>query len=120
MNAQLDWIDRAGARAKGHRPDFTGDFALERVTSIALALAAELSVVRERSDTLERLLAAKGVIAGDEIESYAPDAVAARERGESTRAYVARIMRGAQQAVEAMDGFDPPIDDVCKSLSIDA
>lgn len=117
MNAQIDWIHLAQARAKGSRPDYTGNFALERVTSVALALAAELSVTRDRLDTVERLLARKGLIAADEIDSFAPDTNEAEERGLATKAYVARIMRGVQQAAEALEAFDAPMEDVCRELS---
>lgn len=117
MNAQIDWIDLAQTRAKGFRPDYTGDFALERMTSVALALAAELSVTRDRLDTLERLLSKKGLVAADEIDTFTPDADEVRARGISTKAYVARIMRAAQQAVEAMEAFDAPMEDVCLDLS---
>lgn len=120
MNADIDWIDRAGTRAKGFRPDYTGDFALERVTSIALALAAELSVVKERLDTVERLLDRKAIILADEIEAFLPDAGEAAARGLATKGYVARVMRGVQQAMEAMDAFDPPMEYVCRELSADA
>jgi hypothetical protein len=34
---------------------------------------------------------------------------AGEERGEATRAYIARVMRGFQQDVEAMANPDPPI-----------
>ncbi|MEY4872810.1 MAG: hypothetical protein RLZZ563_2140 [Pseudomonadota bacterium] len=74
-----------------------------------MALTAEVSVLRERLDTVERLLEVKGGLNRADIESYMPDARAGEERGEATRGYIARVMRGFQQDVEAMANPDPPI-----------
>jgi hypothetical protein len=117
MSEGIDWIARAGARAKGRRPQYFDDPAVDRLLSLAMALAGEVSVLRERLDTVERLLERAGTIDRDAIETYAPDPAAARERGEASRAYIARIMRGFQQDVEAMQNPDPPIEDIVKELS---
>ena len=109
MSEELDWIEASARRAKGRRPDYFDDPALDRLYSTVMALAAEVSALRERNDTLERLLEAGGVLDRDAIENYTPDRAAADERGEATRAYVNRVMRGFQQAVEAMEAEDPPV-----------
>lgn len=114
---QLDWVALSGRRAKGKRPDFFEDPALDRLYSAVFALAAEVSALRERQDTIERLLDAKGTLSRDDIESYVPDRQAGDERGLATQAYIARIMRGFQQEVEAMEGDDPPIMDIVEKLS---
>lgn len=117
MTEGIDWIARSGARAKGRRPAFFDEPALDRLYSLTLALASELSATRERLDTVERLLESGGTLRREEIEAYAPDREAGEERGESTRAYLARIMRGFQQEVEAMENPDPPIMDWVEKLS---
>ena len=53
----------ASRKSKGKRPWFYESKEAERVLNVALALAQELAVTRERMDTLERLLEAKGVLA---------------------------------------------------------
>jgi hypothetical protein len=113
----VDWIARAGTKAKGRRPDYFEDPAIDRLLSLAMALAAEVSVLRERLDTVERLLEAKGGFNRNDIESYVPDASAGEERGEATRAFITRVMRGFQQEVEAMANPDPPIMDWVEKLS---
>ena len=105
----LDWIARSGKRAKGRRPDYFDDPAIDRLLSMVLSLVGEVSVVRDRLDTVERLLDAKGTISREDIERYAPDRAAGEERGLATKAYIARIMRGFQQEQEAMQQPDPPI-----------
>ncbi|MBB4614792.1 hypothetical protein [Novosphingobium taihuense] len=117
MTEGIDWIARSGARAKGRRPAFFDEPALDRLYSLTLALASELSATRERLDTVERLLETGGTLRREDIEAYAPDRAAGEERGESTRAYIARIMRGFQQEVEAMENPDPPIMDWVEKLS---
>jgi hypothetical protein len=117
MSEDIDWIARAGTRAKGRRPEYFDDPAIDRLFSLAMALTAEVSVLRERLDTVERLLAAKGGINRAEIEAYVPDRAAGDERGEATRAFVARVMRGFSQEVEAMANPDLPIMEWVERLS---
>ena len=74
-------------------------------------------MLRERLDTVERLLEAKGGISRADIEAYVPDRAAGDERGAATRAFVARVMRGFQQDVEAMASPDPPITDWVERLA---
>ena len=117
MSEELDWVALSGKRAKGKRPDYFDEPALDRLYSVVFAMAAEVSALRERQDTVERLLDANGTISREDIESYAPDREAGEERGLATRAYISRIMRGFQQEVEAMEAQDPPIKDVVERLS---
>ncbi|MCU0948808.1 MAG: hypothetical protein MUF47_11245 [Porphyrobacter sp.] len=113
----LDWVALSGRRAKGKRPDFFENPALDRLYSTVFALAAEVSALRERQDTIERLLDANGTLSRADIENYVPDRAAGDERGLATQAYIARIMRGFQQEVEALEADDPPIMDVVERLS---
>ena len=117
MSEELDWITLSGRRAKGKRPEYFDDPALDQLYSTVFALAAEVSALRERQDTVERLLDAKGTIRREDIENYAPDRQAGQERGLATRAYIARIMRGFQQEVEALQACDAPIEDIVEKLS---
>jgi predicted nucleic acid-binding Zn-ribbon protein len=113
----VDWLARAGTRAKGQRPHYFDDPAQDRMLSILMALVSEVSVVRERIDTIERLLDAKGTISRADIEAYMPDKDAAHERSVSTKAYIARVMRALQQELEAMQNPDPPVEEVVQRLS---
>ena len=117
MTEGVDWIARAGTKAKGRRPAYFDDPAIDRLLSLAMALTAEVSVLRERLDTVKRLLEAKGGLSRAEIEAYAPDRAAGEERGEATRAFIARVMRGFQQDVEAMANPDPPIMDLVERFA---
>ena len=117
MSEELDWVALSGKRAKGKRPEYFDEPALDRLYSVVFAMAAEVSTLRERQDTVERLLDAKGTISREDIETYVPDRQAGEERGLATRAYISRIMRGFQQEAEAMEAQDPPIMDIVERLS---
>lgn len=116
MTEALDWMVRANAKAKGKRPRYFDDPAIDRTLSIVMALAGELSVLRERLDTVERLLEANGSIDRGDIEAYAPDREAAFERGAATREYIARILRGVQQDIETIQGEEPPMEELSRAL----
>ncbi len=93
-------LNEAGAKPAGKRPYFL-DPQVERVLAITMAVAQELAVSRQRVDTLERLLTAKGMLADGEIEGFAPGLVAATERAMWNQEYIARILRIVQQENEA-------------------
>lgn len=95
-----DAITEAGAKPAGKRPFFL-DAEIESVLAISMAIAQELAVTRQRADTLERLLEAKGVLTRDEIECFRPNADAAVERALANQEYIARVLRIVQQRNEA-------------------
>ncbi len=116
-NEDFDWVLASGRRAKGKRPEYFEDPALDRLYSVVFALAAEVSALRERQDTVERLLEKNGSLSREDVETFMPTREEGEERGLATKAYVSRIMRGFQQEVEAMEAEDPPIMEIVDRLS---
>lgn len=114
--SDLDWIALSGARAKGKRPAYFADPATDRLLSMVMALTAELSVTRERLDTVERLLERQGTLPTAAIEEYRPDRDAGYARGLATRAMIARVLRAVQQDMEALAEAEPPIEEVSAAL----
>ena len=100
--AALNDIVMAGDKSKGGRPIFFDDPAVERVLNISMAIATEVAVVRERMDTIERLLEAKGILSQSEIEAFVPTDEQAEERQLWHARYAARIMRYVQQELDAL------------------
>ena len=94
----------AGASSKpaGKRPYFL-DPQVERVMAITMAAVQELAVARQRIDTLERLLDAKGLLSRDEVEHFKPSPAEAAERGLWTQEYLARVLRILQQEAEGIE-----------------
>ncbi len=112
----LDWMLRANAKAKGKRPQYFEDPAIDRTLSILMALVGEVSVLRERLDTVERLLEAKGTITRTDIETFVPDREAGFDRGLATREFITRVMRGVQQDLQALKESEPPVEEVSREL----
>lgn len=98
----------AGAKAAGKRPWFFTDPDVERVMTITMAVAGEVAVLRQRLDTVERLLDEKGSITRSDIEEYTPDKNAADERGLWMEEYISRILRVMQQEREALETMNDP------------
>ena len=59
--------------AKGGRPLFLETPAQDDLLAIVVAVAQELAVMRERADTVERLLVQKGILGPEDVEDYKPD-----------------------------------------------
>ena len=116
--ADLDPIVLAGTRPKGKRPYFFKDPDVERVLSIAMVVAMEHAVTRQRLDALERLLESKGVATREELDQFKPDAAAEAERTTWMQSYIARVLRIVQQETEALENGakEPPLSDLIKQM----
>ena len=112
----IDWIARSGARAKGSRPKYFDDSAVDRLLSIVMALAGEVAIVKERLDTVERLLDARGTISRADIEAFEPTADAGHDRGLMHREFAARILRGVQQDMESLETDESCVEEVSRQL----
>lgn len=119
MKQSLDPLALSGAKAKGKRPFFFEDADVERLTNIVMALAQEVSVMRERLDTVERLLERKGSISQNDIENFEPSKQEADERGAWTQEFIARVLRILQQEREALDAADQYSEEVADELAKD-
>jgi hypothetical protein len=75
------------------RPQFFEDPAIDKVMSVVLALAQEVSVLRDRLDSVERLLDENGTLTCQDLESYRPDAAAEAARAERRADYLQRLFR---------------------------
>lgn len=65
---------------RGKRPRFHAAPGVDEVMSMVLALTQELSVLADRVDAAERVLARRGIALADEIETLDLDEAALRER----------------------------------------
>lgn len=99
----FDPLAQAGEKARGKRPWFLEDKDSERVLNIVMALAQEVSVMRQRLDTVERLLETKDVITRADIEAFTPSKEEAEARGAWNQEFIARILRIVQQENEAVE-----------------
>jgi len=88
--------------AKGKRPKFHDDEAVDRVLSIVMALAGEVSVLRERVDAHERLAAKHNLYGPADVDAFIPDEGAEADRSAWRNAYLRRVFRAVEQDIEAL------------------
>ena len=116
----LDPVALANAKARGKRPYFFRDPDVERVLSIAMAIAMEHAVTRQRLDALERLVEAKGLATRAELDAFVPGPEAEAERTRWMKEYIARVLRIVQQETEAVEraasGSDQAMEQVMDEL----
>ena len=115
-----DLLAAANRKSRGKRPYFLESRQTEQVLSIVMAVAQELAVLRERQDTLERILAERGLPGAAEIEAFVPDAAAREARGRWTEEYLARILRILHQDAESQQlPSEHSAEDVARELAGD-
>lgn len=113
----IDPLTMAGAKAKGKRPFFLDNPDNERVLNIVMTLAQEVAVMRERLDTVERLLEKNAVVTRADIEAFSPSKAEAQERGAMMQEFLARVLRIVQQEREALTADDQTSEDVADELA---
>jgi hypothetical protein len=87
-------------RAKGARPAFFKDPAIDQMYAVVIALTQELSVAIDRLDTVERLLDEKGVLSRADIETYREDGAVAEERNARRDDYIGRVFQILHEEAE--------------------
>ena len=80
-------------KAKGKRPVYFDDPENDKLLAIVMALAGEVSVLRDRLDTVERIATSRGVLLPGEIDSYAPGEAVLDERDARRAEYLERLLR---------------------------
>jgi hypothetical protein len=94
---------RSTAKAKGRRPYFFDDPAIDKVLAMTMAIAGELAVTRERLDTVERILAERGLLSAADIDAWRPDEQAKQERAVIRQEYIARVLMILRNEVEELE-----------------
>ncbi|ERT08126.1 hypothetical protein M595_1873 [Lyngbya aestuarii BL J] len=88
--------------AKGQRPVYLNDPQQDKLLGIIMALAGEVSVLRERLDTVERVLETKGILSTSEIETYQPDEKTSKNREQWRTEYLSRILRILEEEIDTI------------------
>lgn len=79
--------------AKGRRPYFMDNSESDQLLSMVTALVGEVSVLKDRLDTHERLAAAGKIATPEEIEAFVPDETVEDEREATRVAMLQRVFR---------------------------
>jgi hypothetical protein len=89
-------------KAKGERPEYL-DAEVEKVLSITMALAGEVAVMRERIDSIERLLEKAAVLTRADVDRYAPTPEEHAEREAWREGFLDVVLRVVTQEKEALE-----------------
>ncbi|MDX2222238.1 MAG: hypothetical protein SFV21_05790 [Rhodospirillaceae bacterium] len=87
--------------AKGKKPVYF-DSTTDKLLSMVLTLMGELSVVRDRLDTVERLAEKAKVFKVEDIETYDIPEEVNKIRMERRAAYIARVLKCVQDELDAL------------------
>lgn len=88
--------------ARGKRPRFHDDDAIDRLITIILTLTSEISVLRDRLDTVEMLGEKAGWLGVGVVDDFVADQPT-RERREAAReAYLGRVLHILNAEVEGL------------------
>jgi hypothetical protein len=104
--------------ARGKRPQFYDTPGMDEAMSMIMVLANELSVVRDRLDTVEKVAAAKGVILDAEIEAFEPDQAVLEARELQRQDFLARLFYLARkqaaelQTDDSAERYTKALDDI--------
>lgn len=79
--------------ARGKRPKYFADPALDQMHATLLAVTAELSVLQDRFDLIERVLDVRGVLTRADLENFVLDDEAESERSAKRDQLVHRLFR---------------------------
>lgn len=90
--------------AKGERPKYFDDAEVGKVLSMVVALAGEMAVMRDRLDTVERLLDSGELVTRAAIERFAPDEKVRTERDAWRQEFLAQVFRVIHEERERTSG----------------
>lgn len=102
--------------AKGKKPQYFSDPAVDKLLWMTLTMMEELAVARDRIDTLERLLEKRGLLGAAEIDGFRPDAAAAAERSARRAAFVERMLRAAHAELGEASGATDPSSEAVRAV----
>ncbi len=105
--------------AKGRRPYFFDDPNIDKLLAMIMALTGEVSVLRERLDTHERLAQKKKWASHQSIEDYEPDDITEAFRAQWRSEFIARVLRIVQVELDQItrEKQDKEYDEIVKEVS---
>ena len=86
--------NKSSTEIKGRNPHFFDDPNTDRLLTMVMELASEVSVLRDRLDTHERIAESKGLYTEAEVESFRPSDEAAAQRSAWRSRFLDRLLKG--------------------------
>ena len=93
-------------KAKGERPFFFDNPDVDKLLAMLMGLAGEVSVMRDRMDTIERLAAERGLFSEADIEAYAPSAEVMQQRAARRQEMLGEITRIVYSEIEGLEATE--------------
>lgn len=94
-------------KAKGKRPFYFSDSDIDKLLTMVMALAGELSVTRDRLDTVERIAASKNLFSEEDIENFELNSDALEARAARHQILFREITRVISSEIEELDRESP-------------
>jgi len=77
------------------------DNSVDNILAMVMTLTQEISVLTDRLDTIENLMAKKGQINIDDINSFEPDNELQEKRSERRKALLKRVLLPIEKALDS-------------------
>ena len=97
--------------AKGKRPLYFSDPNNDRMFAVLVALVGEVSMLRDRLATVEKLAEQAGTFAAADVEDYQPTDEEHREREVRRAEYLRRVFMVVQESMDELAQSDPAGED---------
>lgn len=91
-------------KAKGDRPFFFDNPDVDKLLAMLMGLAGEVSVMRDRMDTIEHLAAERGLFNAADIEAFEPNAEVLQQRAVRRQEMLGEITRIVYAEIEGLEG----------------
>ncbi len=90
----------SGIAIKGQAPQNFSDPATDHLMSMVMELMAEFSVMRDRLDSVERLIEDRGLFRQSDIDAYELSDEAAAARAKRHETYVGRVLKSIRDDLD--------------------
>ena len=90
-------------KAKGERPFFFDNPDVDKLLAMLMGLAGEVSVMRDRMDTIEHLAAERGLFSAADIEAFEPSAEVMQQRAARRQEMLGEITRIVYSEIEGLE-----------------
>ena len=86
--------------AKGKKPIYLDERSIDNLMAMIMTLTQEISVLRDRIDTIEKLLVDKKSITLEDIETFEPDDDLIKERKDRRQMLLKRVLLPIDKELE--------------------
>jgi hypothetical protein len=104
MTAETKPTPRLRKTVRGKRPEFHENAAIDRLVHMVMTLASEVSTLRDRIDTMERLGSDAGWLKAGAVDAYRPPLEVRTVREKRREEYVQRLFAIMQEELDDIQG----------------